>query len=305
MAHAHARSHGHDHAPARDTASGRVRLAVTLGLVLVYMVAEIVGGLLANSLALLADAGHMLSDAGALALALFAIWFARRPAGPQHTYGYYRIEILAALVNGAALIAIAILIFVEAVERLRAPEPVAASLMVTVATGGLAINLAGLWTLHGVRGENLNTRGAWLHVLADTLGSVQAIVAGALILAFGWTWLDPVASVLIALLVLYSSWSLIRQSVMVLMEGAPGDVDVDAVRDRLRRVPGVRAVHDLHVWTISSDLVALSAHVEAHRPPDDVLRALRRDLEAEFGIRHTTIEFDPAEPDDRTLQPCK
>jgi cobalt-zinc-cadmium efflux system protein len=156
-----------------------------------------------------------------------------------------------------------------------------------------------------VRGENLNTRGAWLHVLADTLGSVQAIVAGALILAFGWTWLDPVASVLIALLVLYSSWSLIRQSVMVLMEGAPGDVDVDAVRDRLRRVPGVRAVHDLHVWTISSDLVALSAHVEAHRPPDDVLRALRRDLEAEFGIRHTTIEFDPAEPDDRTLQPCK
>lgn len=305
MAHAHVHVHPHPHAEAGSAQRGAPRLAITLVLVLLYMVAEVVGGIVANSLALLADAGHMLSDAGALALALFAIWFSRRPAGPQHTYGYYRIEILAALVNGAALIAIAILIFVEAAERFRAPEPVAAPLMMAVATGGLAINLAGLWTLHGVRGESLNTRGAWLHVLADTLGSVQAIAAGALILAFGWTWLDPLASVLIALLVLYSSWSLIRQSVMVLMEGAPGHIDVDEVRDRLQRVPGVRAVHDLHVWTISSGLVALSAHVEAHRPPTDVLRELRHDLETEFGIRHTTIEFDPAEPDERTLQPCK
>jgi cobalt-zinc-cadmium efflux system protein len=282
-----------------------LRLAVTLALVLAYMVAEIVGGLLANSLALLADAGHMLSDAGALALALFAIWFARRPAGPQHTYGYYRVEILAALVNGAALVAIAILIFVEAMQRFRAPQDVDAPLMIAVATGGLVINLAGLWTLHGVRGESLNTRGAWLHVMADALGSVQAIAAGALILAFGWNWLDPLASVLIGGLVVYSSWSLVRQSVMVLMEGAPGHIDVDEVRDRLGRVPGVRAVHDLHVWTISSGLVALSAHVEAQRPPSEVLRELRHDLEAEYGIRHTTIEFDPTEPDGRTRQACK
>ena len=299
-------AHAHSH-PLADACHSRgpLRLAVTLALVLAYMVAEVVGGLLANSLALLADAGHMLSDAGALALALFAIWFARRPAGPQHTYGYYRVEILAALVNGAALVAIAILIFVEAMQRFRAPQDVDAPLMIAVATGGLVINLAGLWTLHGVRGESLNTRGAWLHVMADALGSVQAIAAGALILAFGWNWLDPLASVLIVVLVLYSSWSLVRQSVMVLMEGAPGHIDVDEVRDRLGRVPGVRAVHDLHVWTISSGLVALSAHVEAHRPPSEVLRELRHDLEAEYGIRHTTIEFDPTEPDGRTRQACK
>ena len=300
-----AHTHDHPHAHGRDGGRGSTRLAITLALVLLYMVAEVVGGILANSLALLADAGHMLSDAGALALALFAIWFARRPASARHTYGYYRVEILAALVNGATLIAIAVLIVVEAVERFRTPEPVAAPLMMAVATGGLVVNLAGLWTLHGVRGESLNTRGAWLHVLADTLGSVQAIVAGALILAFGWLWLDPLASVLIAALVLYSSWSLMRQSVLVLMEGAPGHIDVDRVRNRLLSVPGVREVHDLHVWTISSGLVALSAHVEAHRPPADVLRELRHDLDAEFGIRHTTIEFDPAEPDERTLQPCR
>jgi cobalt-zinc-cadmium efflux system protein len=277
---------------------------ITLALVIVYMGAEVVGGLLANSLALLADAGHMLSDAGALTLALFAVWFARRPATPQHTYGYYRIEILAALLNGATLIAIALLIFAEAFQRFRDPLEVQAGLMMAVATGGLVINLTCLWTLHGVRGESLNTRGAWLHVLADTLGSVQTIVAGGLILLLGWHWLDPLASVLIGFLVMYSSWSLICQSVMVLMEGAPGHIDVDLVRQRLLSVPGVRDVHDLHVWTISSGLVALSAHVEAHRPPADVLRELRRDLQEEFGIQHTTIEFDPTEPDDRTDLPC-
>ena len=296
-----AHGHTHDH-PATGGRSAR-RLALTLALVVLYMAAEVVGGVLANSLALLADAGHMLSDAGALALALFAIWFARRPATPRHTYGYYRVEILAALLNGAALIAIALLIFVEAYQRFLDPPEVRAPLMMAVATGGLLINLAGLWALHGVRGESLNTRGAWLHVLADTLGSVQAIVAGALILLLGWHWLDPLASVLIALLVMYSSWSLMRQSVMVLMEGAPGHIDVDEVRNRLLRVPGVRGVHDLHVWTISSGLVALSAHVEAHRPPADVLRELRHDLQAEFGIRHTTIEFDPTDADDRSHLP--
>ena len=295
--------HTHHH-PAAGARSAR-RLALTLALVVLYMAAEVVGGLLANSLALLADAGHMLSDAGALALALFAIWFARRPASPQHTYGYYRVEILAALINGAALIAIALLIFVEAFQRFQDPPEVQGMLMMAVATGGLAINLVGLWTLHGVRGDSLNTHGAWLHVLADALGSVQAIVAGGLIVLLGWYWLDPLASVLIGLLVVYSSWSLMRRSVTVLMEGALGHIDVDLVRRRLLEVPGVRDVHDLHVWTISSGLVALSAHVEAHRPPADVLRELRRDLQEEFGIRHTTIEFDPTEPEDQTLPPCK
>ena len=170
-----------------------------LVLVLVYMVAEVVGGLLSNSLALLADAGHMLSDAGALGLALFANWFSRRPATSRHTFGYYRAEILAAVVNAGSLIAIAVFIFIEAYRRFQEPHEVAGGIMVGVAIGGLVVNLAGLWLLHGGRDENLNAKGAWLHVMTDTLGSVQAIVAGGLILAFGWNWLDPLASVLIGI----------------------------------------------------------------------------------------------------------
>lgn len=271
--------------------SGR-GLALTLGLVLVYMVAEVIGGLLSNSLALLADAGHMLSDAGALGLALFASWFSRRPATSRHTFGYYRAEILAAVVNAASLIAIAIFIFVEAYSRFQTPHEVQGGIMVGVATGGLAVNLAGLWLLHGGRDESLNAKGAWLHVLSDTLGSVQAIVAGGLILAFGWNWLDPLASVLIGILVIFSSWALMRESVAVLMESAPGHVDVDEVRNCLMRIPGVQEVHDLHVWTITSGLVALSAHIAAERPSGAVLHDLQHELDERFGIRHTTIQFD-------------
>ena len=289
-------AHSHAHGP-HGTATGGVgtrrRLTITLGLVSVYMIAEVIGGVMANSLALLADAGHMLSDAGAIALALFAIWFARRPASSRHTYGYYRAEILAALVNAGSLVAIAIYIFVEAYQRFRTPSQVEGGIMMGVAAGGLVVNLIGLWTLHGGREESLNVRGVWLHVLSDALGSVQAIIAGALIVAFGWWWVDPVASVLIGLLVIHSSWSLMRESVAVLMEGAPGNLDVDAVRNRLMACPGVQEVRDLHVWTITSGLVALSAHIVAERPSADVLHELRHDLEQSFGIRHTTIQFDP------------
>jgi cobalt-zinc-cadmium efflux system protein len=267
-------------------------LTITLVLVLIYMVAEVVGGLLSNSLALLADAGHMLSDAAALGLALFANWFSRRPATSRHTFGYYRAEILAAVVNAASLIAIAIFIFVEAYHRFQTPHQVEGGIMIGVATGGLVVNLAGLWMLHGGRDENLNAKGAWLHVLSDTLGSVQAIVAGGLILAFGWNWLDPLASVLIAVLVIFSSWSLMRESMAVLMESAPGHVDVDEVRNCLMRIPGVQEVHDLHVWTIASGLVALSAHIAAERPSGAVMHDLEHELEERFGIRHTTIQFD-------------
>lgn len=260
------------------------------------MVAELIGGLAANSLALLADAGHMFSDAGALGLALFAIWFARRPATARHTYGYYRAEILAALVNAGSLIAIAAFIFIEALDRFRNPPTVAGGVMMAIATGGLAVNLASLWILHSGRDENLNVRGAWLHVLSDALGSVQAIVAGGLIVAFGWSWVDPVASMLIGVLVVHSSWALMKESVGVLMEGAPANVDVEQVRDRLMQVPGARDVRDLHVWTITSGLVALSAHLSAARPRSDVLHALQHELQERFGIHHTTIQFDP--PDD-------
>jgi cobalt-zinc-cadmium efflux system protein len=283
--------HQHDHGVEGRNAR---RLTITLALVLLYMGIEVVGGLLADSLALLADAGHMFSDAGAIGLTLFAMRFARRPATPQHTYGSYRAEILAALVNGATLVAVALYIFVEAFERFRTPPEVRGGLMLVVASGGLLVNAAGLWFLHGGRDTNLNMRGAWLHVLTDALGSLQAIIAGALIWAYGWYWVDPLASVLIGLLVIYSSWSLIRQSVAVLMEGAPGHINVDDVRSALLALPHVANVHDLHVWTITSGFVALSAHVtcpgvDRH---DALLSEAHQMLAERFGIRHTTIQID-------------
>jgi cobalt-zinc-cadmium efflux system protein len=250
---------------------------MTLALVLVYMGVEVVGGLLAGSLALIADAGHMFSDAGALGLTLFAMWFARRPLTTQRTYGFYRAEILAALVNGATLVVVAIYIFIEAFDRIRTPPEVQGGLMLAVACGGLLVNAAGLWILRTEDDPNLNMRGAWLHVLTDALGSLQAIVAGALIWAYGWHWVDPLASVLIGLLVIYSSWSLVRQSVASLLE-----------------LPHVSNVHDLHVWTITSGFVALSAHVTCPggNNHDSLLRAARTMLAERFRIRHTTIQVD-------------
>ncbi len=260
------------------------------------MVAEIIGGLVTNSLALLADAGHMFSDAGALGLSLFAVWIAGRPATPQRSYGYYRTEILAALANGATLVAVAVLIFVEAWQRLREPPLVQGGLMMAVAVGGLAVNLASLWLLAKGREESLNLRGAWLHVLSDALGSIGAIVAGVLIWAFGWNWADPVASALIGLLIIYSSWRLVSESVAVLMEGAPQGIDVDAVRAAMAATPGVLEVHDLHIWTITSGMDSLSAHViaEDRRAHADLLSDLRTLLDVEFGIHHATLQIEPA-----------
>jgi cobalt-zinc-cadmium efflux system protein len=286
-------SHDHPHSHGSDDANTR-RLGLTLALVVVYMGVEVVGGLLAHSLALIADAGHMLSDAGALALTLFALRFDRRPATSQRTYGSYRAEILAALVNGATLVAVAIYIFVEAFARFKAPPNVAGGLMFAVAAGGLLVNVGGLLILRGGHEANLNMRGAWLHVFTDALGSLQAIVAGALIWVYGWHWVDPLASVLIGALVIYSSWSLIRQSVAVLMEGAPAHIDVDAVRASLLELPHVTSVHDLHVWTITSGFVALSTHVTCPGPHDhdSLLREAQGMLSQRFGIRHSTIQID-------------
>lgn len=287
MAHDHTHDAGGGHSHARP-------IAITLALVVVYMGLEVIGGVLSGSLALLADAGHMLSDAGSLALTLFAMKFARRPATPQRTYGHYRAEILAALANGATLGAIAILIFVEAYDRFSEPPAVQAPLMLAVAFGGLLVNAAGLWFLRSGHDTSLNVRGAWLHVLTDTLGSIQAIVAGALIWMFGWNLADPLASVLIGALVIYSSWALIRQSVAVLMEGAPGHINVDDVRTALLELPGVSNLHDLHVWSITSGFVALSAHLTCldRDKQDDVLRSAHELLGSRFGIRHTTIQLD-------------
>ena len=284
MAHEHARG-------ARG--ANRKRLMIVLGLVVSYMVAEVIGGILTNSLALLADAGHMLSDAGALALSLFAMSIAQRPSTTERTFGYYRTEILAALVNGATLVAIAVFIFVEAWERFREPREVQGALMMGIAVGGLLINLVGLRILRAGSGESLNVRGAWLHVLSDALGSVGAILGGAAIWAFGWAWADPLVSVAIGLLVIVSSWSLLRETVSVLMESAPGNIDVDAVRAEMLAVPGVASVHDLHVWSITSGMVALAAHAQVDaQKGNEVLAMLRDRLHERFGIDHVTIQLE-------------
>jgi cobalt-zinc-cadmium efflux system protein len=284
---------GHSH-PHSAAAANRLRLAWTLGLAAVYMLAEAVGGWLTGSLALLADAGHMLSDVGALGLSLFCMTMARRPPTSQRTYGYHRLEILAALANGAALVAISVFVLGEALARFRNLPEVEAPAMMAIAAGGLLVNLAGLWILRHGRDDSLNVRGAWLHVLTDALGSVQAIAAGALIWAFGWQWADPAASILIALLVIYSAWSLLKEATAVLMESAPAHMDVDEMRHAMMGIPGVLEVHDLHVWTITSGLESLSAHVvvEEGRYNCDLLAEIRAALHDRFGIHHMTVQIE-------------
>ncbi len=305
MGHHHHHGHGHEHGDAHShggrsavkdgRAGNRRRLAWALALTLLYMVAEIVGGYLSDSLALLADAGHMFSDAAALALSLFASWISQRPPTHRLTYGYYRAEILAALANGATLIAIAIVIFIEAFRRFQEPEPVAGVLMLSIAAGGLLVNIAGMLILHGGKDASLNIRGAWLHLLTDALGSVAAIIAGVLISLYGWYWVDPAASIAIGILVIYSSWDLVKQAIAILMEGTPSHLDLLAIESAMREVEGVCEVHDLHVWTITSGLDSLSAHavLEGEHDPRVALDALQRVLHDRFNIEHVTIQIDP------------
>jgi cobalt-zinc-cadmium efflux system protein len=297
-AHAHSHhGHGHGHAahapPAR--ASSRRRLAATLALVAAYMAAEVVAGLWTGSLALLADAGHMLADVASLALALFAIWLAERPAPAARTFGYRRAEILAALANGVALLVVAILVALEASSRFAAPPAVNARPALAVAAGGLAVNLAGLALLHGARDASLNLRGAWLHIASDTLGSFAAIAASAAIWLADLRIADPLASLAIAALVARSAWLLLGETVDVLLETAPPHVDVDALRRALEHERGVVSVHDLHVWTITSGLVSLSCHVHAEPACDghELLDRLTRALRERYGIAHATIQLEP------------
>lgn len=228
-------------------------------------------------------------------MTLFAIRVARKPPTATRTFGYYRAEILAALLNGATPVAIAVFILVEAYGRVGDPPEVQGTLTLAVATGALLVNGAGLWLLHGGRDASLNVRGAWLHVLTDAMGSVQAIVAGVLIGTLGWNWVDPVASVLIALLVAYSSWPLIGQSMAVLMEGMPGYLDLDEVRTALLELPDVSGIHDLPVWTITSGFVSLSAHVNCDTAArrDAVLRDAQQVLARRFDITHRRFRSTP------------
>jgi cobalt-zinc-cadmium efflux system protein len=257
------------------------------------MVVEVLGGWLSGSLALLADAGHMLTDAGALGLSLLSGWMALRPANESKTYGYQRWEILAALINGAALFGIAAWVVVEAVQRIQHPAPIRAQLFLFVAAGGLVVNLISLSILHGARQGNLNARGAYLHVLGDALGSVGALAAAAIIMLTGWTLADPIVSIALALLILVGAWRLMRESTDVLLEAVPSNVSITEVHRRMLGVPGVSAVHDLHVWTVTSGMVAMSGHaiVPQLASHPEVLEAIRVEL-ARLGIAHVTIQLE-------------
>lgn len=295
--------HDHRHRHASDN---RRRLSLVLSLTALYMVAEAVGGWWTGSLALLADAGHMFTDVAALALALTAAWFGSRPATSKKTFGYYRLEIIAALVNGVALVVMSLLIFYGAYERWLEPPIVRSGPMIVVAAGGLAVNLICAWILHRRDEVDLNIRGAWMHVMGDALGSVAAIVAGACMLLFGWYAADAVFSVLIGLFIVWSSIRLIRESTNVLLEGTPAHINLVAVEDAILATAGVSDVHDLHVWTITSGREALSAHVIHARSisQPDLLRELRTKLHDQFGVDHLTIQMETPDFEDETFHFC-
>jgi cobalt-zinc-cadmium efflux system protein len=281
--------HEHHHHRGSSRALGLV-LVLTAG----YTVAEIVGGVLTDSLALLADAGHMLGDSAALGLALGAAWLASRPATPRRSFGLRRAEILAALANGVALVAIAIWVFVEAIGRLSDPPSILGGWMLVVAIIGLVVNLAAAAILVRPAAGNLNVEAALRHVFADLAGSVGVAVAALVVITTGWRQADPIASIAIALLILASSWSIVRDSVAILLETAPAGIDPREVGRRMAGVEGVVEVHDLHIWTITSGFPALSAHVLVRR--DDDCHARRRELELllerEFDLEHTTLQVE-------------
>ena len=270
------------------------------------MFAEAIGGYLTNSLALLADAGHMLTDVAALGLTLGAIWFAERPATEKKTYGFYRIEILAALLNGLALLLISLWVIYEAYERWQNTPEVKGFNMMLIACGGLVINLIAAWLLHSDHKHDLNMRGAWLHVMGDALGSVTAIIAGLLIVTLGWNWADAVCSVLISLIIIFGSWNLMRDSINILLEGTPHHIDISSVEQTILQTAGVEGVHDLHVWTITSGMEALSAHVrcDGKTSPNELLKSIRSRLHDEFGIDHLTIQMETPEFENEDVHFC-
>jgi cobalt-zinc-cadmium efflux system protein len=305
MAHSHAGHHHgpgghgalHSHAAHGESELGHVRkLRLALAVTIVVLVAEVVGGILSNSLALLADAGHMLTDVAALALSLFVSWFSMRPETPRRTYGYVRLEILAAFVNGGALLVISAFIAWEAFARLRAPEPVGGGLMLVIALVGLLSNIVAAVTLHGASDASLNVRGAYLHVLGDLLGSVGTVLAAVVIRFTGWLTADPLVSLVVTLLIVRGAWRLVREAVDVMLESTPAHISLGGVRAQIEAIPGVESVHDLHVWTVTSGVVAMSAHAIV-REPDRQQHVLEHvhDVMRLFGIQHVTIQLESRE----------
>lgn len=306
-AHRHAHDHGHDHGHGHSHAHGHGHhhhrggstraLAWALVLTVIILIAESIGGYLSNSLALLADAGHVLTDAGALGLSLFVAWLARQPGAPGKTFGYLRWEILAALINGATLLGISVWIVYEALSRFRHPEPIVGGIMLGVAVLGFVVNAIAVWLLHGEHEGSLNVRGAYLHLLGDALASGGTVVAALIVHYTGWLYADPVASLFTTVLIMAGAWSLVRESVDVLLEAAPAHIALDKVRSRLETIQHVESVHDLHVWTVTSGMVAMSAHAVV-RDCGEHQRVLEQahDILLDLGIQHVTIqlESDPA-----------
>lgn len=296
--HHHGHSHGHNHfEEARE--GNKKGLIIALLVTTIIMFLEFFGGLITNSLALLSDSGHMLSDASSLLLSLVAIWFASKPASANKSYGFYRFEILAALFNGVTLFVIAGFIVWEAYGRFFEPPTVASGSMMLIASVGLFANLFSAWSLmrKGDVKNNVNLRSAYLHVLGDALGSVGAIIAGILMLLFDWYVADPIISVLVALLILKSAWGVIKHSTHILMEGTPSSINQDEVKSVLLEIKGVIDVHDLHIWTITSGLDSFSCHilVEDHINSQEVLQEAINKMHDIFHIEHTTIQIEKSQ----------
>ena len=292
--HSHgARGHGHHHhGDARKLS--RKRIFTVLLMSGTFMIVEAVTGALTGSLALIADAGHMLGDVAALALAFFAIWLSSRPAGPSRTYGYHRSEILAALANSVLLVLISIYVLFEALQRFAHPPEVQSTVMLIVAVLGLGINFLSMRLLSDSSDNSLNARAAYLEVVSDMLASVGVIIAALIMMTTGWYLADPIISSILSLFILWRTWGLLKESIDILMESAPGHVDLTELSNSILKVGGVIAVHDMHVWTITSGLIAMSGHVTIQKGVDSekVLDQLNELLEHDFSITHTTIQLE-------------
>ena len=305
MAHSHSQDHN-SHAYASSAGQNQGRLGLVLCLTAAFMVFEAVAGYLTNSLALLADAGHMLTDVAGLSLALAAVWFAKRPATHQRTYGYYRLEILAAMLNALFLIFVAGFILYESYQRLMDPPEVQSLPLVLVASGGLVVNLVSVRLLMDASKQSLNMKGAFLEVVSDGLGSAGAIAAGLIMLTTGWRYADPLFAAAIGVFILPRTWGLLRSALSILLEGTPASVSVPHMTEHILAMPGVRGVHDLHVWTITSGFIAMSGHivVEDEVDHDHLIVDVRHLMQDEFEIEHVTLQIETQRLEQELEQPC-
>ncbi len=282
-------------------------LFLALFLTVSIMILEFLGGIFSNSIALISDASHMLTDSLALSLSLFAVIFATRPATPNKTYGYYRLEILAALLNGVILTVIALAIFYKAYLRILSPQPIKAEVLIFVASIGLLANILGLFILHKKR-ANLNVKGAFLHILGDTLSSIGVIIGGVIILLTGWVQVDALVGIMIGAVIIYGSFRLIKESVDILLEAVPSGIETLQVSEAMKTIEGIKEIHHLHIWCITTGLIALSGHIVLEKPfqakSDDILKKVREMLHDRFKINHATIQIESEDYSECGEGPC-